>query len=194
MLVVLWKLLWYLYLTIIVFFAEFSHSEVSYEEGFVDLYDANSGAEKTSRDIIVALDLPFIFCNKCHNLRSGSGYNSGKYYAAAAAVAIHDINNNKNLLNGYRLRYIWNINHTDTHCVERDAINIMLGQLNMNVSGFIGFNCHCRTVSKIASAVNLPLFSMVRFIFYIFRFQPLLFRETFSWFENKTAEFPVSDY
>ena len=153
-----------LWLLITLLLAGYSHSDISYEEGLIDLYNIKSGTEKQSNDIVVALDLPFIFCNKCHNQRSGSGYNSGKYYAAAAAVAIHDINNNNNLLNGYRLRYIWNINHTDTHCVEEDAIKMMLGQLNMKVSGFIGFNCHCKTVSKIASSVNLPLFSMVRFL------------------------------
>ena len=87
--VVLWKRLWYFCLTLVVFFAELSHSEVSYEEGLVDLYSVNGSSSRLSRDIVVALDLPFIFCNKCHNLRSGSGYNSGKYYAAAAAVAIH---------------------------------------------------------------------------------------------------------
>lgn len=163
-LVVLGKCLWHFCLTLIVLFAELSHSEVSYEEGLIDLYNENGFSDRSSRDIVVALDLPFIFCDKCHNIRSGSGYNSGKYYAAAAAVAIHDINNNNNILKGHRLRYIWNINHTDTHCVERDSINIMLGQLNMNVSGFIGFNCHCKTISKIASSVNLPLFSMVRFV------------------------------
>ena len=180
-LVVLWKRLWYFCLTLVVFFAELSHSEVSYEEGLVDLYSVNGSSSRSSQDIVVALDLPFIFCNKCHNLRSGSGYNSGKYYAAAAAVAIHDINNNNNILKGHRLRYIWNIDHTDTHCVERDSINIMLGQLNMNVSGFIGFNCHCRTVSKIASSVNLPLFSMVRFVFLFYK-MILLFLEIIFFF------------
>ena len=174
-LVVLWERLWCFCITIVVFFAELSHSEVSYEEGLVDLYNPNESTGRSSRDIVVALDLPFIFCTKCHNLRSGSGYNSGKYYAAAAAVAIHDINNNHKILNGHRLRYIWNINHTDTHCVEKDSINIMLGQLNMNVSGFIGFNCHCRTVSKIASSVNLPLFSMVRFVSSFFEFLNCIF-------------------
>ena len=137
-------------------FSDLSLSEeVTYDEGHIDLYNAaNDGriiTDRKSNDIVVALNLPFL------SIR-------GKYYAPAAAVAIHDINNNKNLLNGYRLRYAYDANHTDTHCIEKDAINIMLGQLNMNVSGFIGFQCNCETVSKISSAVNLPLFSIVSFL------------------------------
>jgi Receptor family ligand binding region. len=136
--------------------------QVTYSEGLIDLYtDINSPREKN--DIVVALNLPYTFCDECHDVHSGSSYHSGKYYASAAGVAVEDINNDKNLLAGFRLRYLWNTKNTDTHCFEKDAIRIMMGQLNMNISGFIGFNCFCRTVSKMASALNLPLFSMVRF-------------------------------
>ena len=136
-------------------------ANVTYEAGFIDLYNDNNNNDacsiynnknnddRQSNDIVVALDLPF------SSIR-------GKYYGAAAAVAIHNINNNEELLRGYRLRYAFHINETDTACFEKKAINIMLRQLNMNVSGFLGFNCKCKTVNKISSAVNLPLFSVVR--------------------------------
>ena len=160
---------------------------VTFDEGYIDLYNKNNNDnnavscidknynnnnndnnnnyynnnknDRQSNDIVVALDLPF------SSIR-------GKLYAAAAAVAIHNINNNKELLRGYRLRYAYHINETDTGCIEKNAINIMLRQLNMNVSGFLGFNCHCRTVSKISSAVNLPLFSIVRNCSYFQSFFP----------------------
>lgn len=135
----------------------FTGAEVSFDEGYIDLYsnDINNNTIRQSNDIVVALDLPFI------SIR-------GKLYAAAAAVAIHDINNNKNLLRGYRLRYAYHIDKTDTECIEKKAINVMLRQWNMNVSGFLGFDCYCQTVSKISSAVNLPLFSIVSIVIYFF--------------------------
>lgn len=131
----------------------------TYEAGLIDIYN---GEEKKANDIVLALNLPYTLCPQCYDKRSGSGYNTGKYYAAAASLAIEDINNNTNLLGNYTLRYVWHNNKTDTHCNEIDAIKITMEQLNLGVDGFLGFTCRCMTVAKMISAVNLPLFSGVR--------------------------------
>ena len=146
---------------------------ITYDEGYIDLYGtsnnkdstppASSSLNRKPNDIVLALNLPLSIPKKSFddNGIPINRYNPAKHYASAAALAMHKINNDSTMLNGYRLRYAWDRQQTDTGCIEKNAINIMLRQLNMNVSGFLGFNCHCRTVSKISSAVNLPLFSSV---------------------------------
>ena len=133
-------------------------------DGFIDLYH-NKSVEIQPNDIVIALDLLYELCPTCYEKQSGSSYNTASFYASAAALAIEDINNQENFLKGYRLRFIWDSNNTNPNCLEKKGVNIMLAQLNMNVSGFIGFSCYCKTVAKIASAVNLPLFSLVRFFY-----------------------------
>ena len=49
---------------------------------------------------------------------SGSQYHTPRYYSSAAAVAVEDINNDDTILKGYRLRYVWDTNETDTLCDE----------------------------------------------------------------------------
>ena len=145
-----------------------SQEKITYEEGYINLYDDPSNnpkskdstppvsSQRRQNDIVLALNLPLSVTGEINH--------RPEKYSAAAALAIHKINSDKTLLDGYRLRYTWHNQHTNTNCSEKKAINIMLRQLNMNVSGFLGFNCHCRTVSKISSAVNLPLFSSVSII------------------------------
>ncbi|XP_047143236.1 atrial natriuretic peptide receptor 1 isoform X1 [Hydra vulgaris] len=131
----------------------------TYEEGYLDIY--NIPANKWNKsDIVFALNLPFQLCQTCKNKHSGSGYNTAKYYAAAAAVAVEDINNSNDSLPNHKLRYVWDFNETDTHCYEPDAIKAQFKQISIGVHGFIGYACSCLTVAKNAAAMNLPLISM----------------------------------
>ena len=133
----------------------------TYEEGFLDIYKIPK--EKWNKsDIVFALNLPFQLCQTCKIRHSGSGYNTARYYAAAAAVAVEDINNSPLYLPDHKLRYVWDFNETDTHCYEPDSIKAQFKQINIGVHGFIGFGCDCLTVAKNAAAMNLPLISMVK--------------------------------
>lgn len=134
----------------------------SYDEGYLDIRNSTYKNWHKRKEITFALNLPWELgdCVKCHNGLSGSGYNTAKFFASAAAVAVEDINNNMTLLQGYKLRYIWNENLTDTHCHEFSAINGQLRQINYQVDGFVGFICACVPIAKNAAAVNKPFVSM----------------------------------
>lgn len=127
---------------------------------FLDIYK-NPNATWAKEDIVFALDFPYdsLLCKKCHRVASGSGYNTAKFYASAAAVAVEDVNNGS-LLGNHTLRYIWDKNETDTHCNEITATKIQLKQMKMGVHAFIGFACRCLSVANNAAAMNLPLLSM----------------------------------
>lgn len=161
----------------------------TYDEGFIDLYTStidvatNKDTKKIKRsnDIVIALDLPFTHVHKKnpsstkHKKQQTEESERSRVvptadrYASAAALAVHDVNKNPNLLAGYRLRYAWDSKQTDTQCDALTAKNMMTKQaLHQNVSGFVGFQCHCHNVSKIASQANLPLISPVRIFFITF--------------------------
>ena len=138
-----------------------------YNEGFLDIYKIPRN-EYPNNSIIFALNLPFELCDykhgsstiSCFDRHAGSLFNTAKYYASAAAVAVEDVNNS-DMLKGKKLYYVWNYNETDTHCFEHDAIKIQHKQINMGIDGFIGYTCKCTTVAKNAAAYNLPIFSPV---------------------------------
>lgn len=135
-----------------------STKATDYEESFIDLFDKQEENRRRDNDIVLSLNLPY---NYEHQMQR----NIARFYGAAAAMAIRDINNNQNLLSGYRLRYTWNEKHSDTNCVESHAIRRILDQtrMNLNVSGYIGFEEYCKVPAKMAGSLNLPLFSGVSF-------------------------------
>lgn len=93
----------------------------------------------------------------------GSRAVQGKDYAAAMTVAVDNINTDPNLLPGIRLSFIWN----DSECIEEKSIQAFISQWQRNVDGFIGFGCNCRTQTRTAAALNLPVVSHVSIIIFL---------------------------
>ena len=112
--------------------------------------------------ILFALNLPFnCFGYEGYRKMSGTDYNAGHNYAAAAAVAVRDINVNEPLLKGYTLKYYWNTSISDTCCIEKKAVKEQIIQMQQGVEGFVGYKCSCLTLAKNAAAFNMPLISDV---------------------------------
>lgn len=124
-----------------------------------DYFDAyNPDSQRQDGDVVLALNVNWKSCN-----RGGSVFHSGQFYASAIAVAVEDINNNPDILPNNRLRYVWNKSETNTNCSKDISTRIMLKQINLNtIDGIIGFPQKCEAPASIASAVNLPLISLVR--------------------------------
>eukprot|EP00111_Clytia_hemisphaerica_P009174 TCONS_00026970-protein len=124
-----------------------------------DLYQKESEQmERPRKDITLALNLPYTRPLSEYPVRSD--LNAPRFYASAAAIAIQDINANPDLLRGYQLKYYWNKTITDTHCNEETAVKNFKKQMTMNFDGFIGYQCSCTKVGRLAAQANLPLFSM----------------------------------
>ena len=105
------------------------------------------------KEIVIGLLIPYTF----HDQVEHSTYYTGKFYASAFNIALNEINSNPTLLPGYSLKYIWN----DTKCLEKEAIKAQIYQLQNKIDAFIGPGCHCKTVAKIAGAINIPIISHV---------------------------------
>ncbi|XP_052766040.1 guanylate cyclase 32E-like [Mya arenaria] len=87
-------------------------------------------------------------------LASTSGIKGkSKYFAGAFFTALDYINNNKSILQGHRLDYLFN----DTRANSIDAINIMTSQLGNDTIGFIGPDEMCQCEATVAAAWNLPM-------------------------------------
>eukprot|EP00794_Sanderia_malayensis_P009042 gene9042-10009_t len=116
----------------------------------------NNSSPYKLKHIYIGLLLPFTFA------RSRSEYKGGaKYYAAAFPLALESVNNDSNLLPGYKLVYTWN----DTRCTEKYNIRAIYDQYQsrdsrgLPIHGFIGLGCECDSAAKFASAMEVPLIS-----------------------------------
>lgn len=103
-------------------------------------------------DITLGLLIPFQRATA-----TGSTFNAGKYYAAAATLAVEKFNNESGLEPGIRLEFIWN----DTLCQEERALSALVYQWERRVDAFIGPACTCDKEARIAAALNVPMISFV---------------------------------
>lgn len=102
-------------------------------------------------NLTIGLILPYA-------VSTGGGRNlPGNHYAAAITIAVDNINNDPNLLPGFRLRFIWD----DSECSEEMSIKALISQWEKRVDAFLGFGCKCHTQARMAATLNLPVVSHV---------------------------------
>ena len=88
-----------------------------------------------------------------------SDWKSGEYYASAFKIAVEEVNQNSQLLPGYKLEYVY----SDTKCLEGDAVTSFHDQIfRKNVTGVIGLGCSkCDCLAKYAGFANIIMISHV---------------------------------
>lgn len=75
----------------------------------------------------------------------------------AMTEAVNAVNADKNLLPGYKMKYVW----TNTGHTERESIRALTEQWKSGVTAFFGPNPTCSIEAKIVSAWELPMLSAV---------------------------------
>lgn len=80
-----------------------------------------------------------------------------RFNGGAMTVAVRDVNNNPDMLPGYRLQFRW----LDTYGNEEGSIRALSDQWRDGIVAFIGPGLTCTTEAKVAAAWNLPMISYV---------------------------------
>ena len=75
----------------------------------------------------------------------------------AMTAAVRDLNNDPNLLPGYKVSFVW----TDTGANDLESISALTQQWKDGVVAFFGPNPTCTNEARIAAAWNLPMLSAV---------------------------------
>ena len=120
--------------------------------------------DQPQEEIVIGFLLPYTLSNTLKQ----SYFTAGEYFASAFILAIEDINENRKLLPGHKVTYVWN----NTECLENNTLSLQYEQLTRDrpVDVIIGPGCHCSGAAKLGAALNVAAISYVSIVMLLLTF------------------------